>query len=442
MPTLQILPQPTPLRGTISVPGDKSISHRAIMFGAIANGVRHVRKWLPAGDTLATLNAFRQLGVQIEVVKHSPQDWELTIHGRGLHGLLPPAKPLNFVNAGTGIRLAAGLLAGQAFPTTLAGSEQLRKRPMNRIAEPLRHMGAIITAENGRAPLHITPTPLQGISYTMNVASAQVKSALLLAGLYATGSTRIYQPGPARDHTERMLMAMGVEIEQDGDWVVLHRVPEHLEPLDLTVPGDPSSAAFPLVAALLVPHSDILIENVGLNDTRTGIFDLLRQMGGDFEFVNERVTGGEPAGDVRVRGSELNAAEASGTLVVRAIDEFPVWAVATSQANGLSMVREAAELRVKEVDRISMLAAELRRMGVQMAELPDGFTVTGPTRLQGAAVDSHDDHRLGMSLAVAGLIANSPTLIHDAGCVADSFPGFVETMQSLGAQMGWVGTSH
>jgi 3-phosphoshikimate 1-carboxyvinyltransferase len=222
----------------------------------------------------------------------------------------------------------------------------------------------------------------------------------------------------------------------------LHRIPDHLEPLDLTVPGDPSSAAFPLVAALLVPHSDILIENVGRNETRTGIFDLLRQMGGDFVLLNERVTGGEPAGDVRVRGSELNSAEASGTLVVRAIDEFPVWAVATSQANGISMVREAAELRVKEVDRISMLAAELRRMGVQMAELPDGFTVTGPARLQGAAVDSHDDHRLGMSLAVAGLIANSPTLIHDADCVADSFPGFVETMQSLGAKMAWVGTSH
>jgi 3-phosphoshikimate 1-carboxyvinyltransferase len=439
MPTLQTLPQTTPLRGTITVPGDKSISHRAIMFGAIANGVSHIRNWLPAGDTLATLNAFRQLGVQIEVVEHSAQDWELMIHGRGLHGLLPPENPLNFVNAGTGIRLAAGLLAGQAFPVVLDGSEQLRKRPMNRIVEPLRAMGVQIEAtDNGRAPLHITPTPLQGISYTMNVASAQVKSALLLAGLYATGPTRIYQPGPARDHTERMLRAMGVEIEQDGDWVVLHHVPDHLEPLELTVPGDPSSAAFPFVAALLVPHSDVLIENVGLNDTRTGIFDLLRQMGGEFEFLNERVTGGEPAGDVRVRGSELNAAEASGTLVVRAIDEFPIWAVATSQASGVSTVREAAELRVKEVDRISMLAAELRRMGVQMAELPDGFTVTGPTALGGAAVESHDDHRLGMSLAVAGLVANSPTLIHEAGCVADSFPGFVETMQSLGAQMAWV----
>ena len=439
MSTLQILPQTSPLRGNISVPGDKSISHRAVMFGAIANGVSHIRHWLPAGDTLATLNAFRQLGVQIEVVEHSPQDWELTIHGRGLHGLLPPTQPLNFVNAGTGIRLAAGLLAGQSFPVVLDGSEQLRQRPMNRIVAPLRAMGVQIEATgNGRAPLHITPTPLQGLEYTMNVASAQVKSALLLAGLYAAGPTRIYQPGPARDHTERMLQAMGVQIELEGDWVVLRHVPGHLEPLELTVPGDPSSAAFPLVAALLVPGSDILIENVGLNETRTGIFDLLRQMGADFELINQRVTGGEPAGDVRVRGSALNSAEASGSLVVRAIDEFPIWAVATSQAQGASTVREAAELRVKEVDRISMLAAELRCMGVQMAELPDGFTVTGPTVLQGAAVDSHDDHRLGMSLAVAGLVAQTPTLVHDARCVGDSFPGFVETMQSLGAGMAWV----
>lgn len=435
MSNLLISPQTTPLRGTITVPGDKSISHRAIMFGALANGVSHIRKWLPAGDTLATLNVFRQLGVEIEVVEHSAQDWELTIHGRGLHGLLPPAAPLNFVNAGTGIRLAAGLLAGQRFPVVLDGSGQLRKRPMMRIVEPLTKMGAHIEASNGRAPLTIEPRDLQGISYTMNVASAQVKSALLLGGLYAHGATRVYQPGPARDHTERMLMAMGIEIEQDGDWVVLHHVPDHLEPLDLTVPADPSSAAFPLVAAVLVPGSAITIENVGLNNTRTGLLDLLRHMGADFEIYNERVTGGEPAGDIQVRGGHLQAADAGGPVVVRAIDEFPIWAVAASQAHGASTVRDAAELRVKEVDRISMLGGELRRMGVDMAEHADGFTVSGPTPLHGATVDSHDDHRLGMSLAIAALMANSPTQIHDADCVADSFPGFVQTMQSLGANM-------
>ncbi|MCA9980224.1 MAG: 3-phosphoshikimate 1-carboxyvinyltransferase, partial [Anaerolineales bacterium] len=440
----RIFPQQTPLRGTITVPGDKSVSHRAIMLGAIADGVSHVRRWLPAGDTKATLNAFRQLGVQIDVVENSPQDWDLTIHGRGLHGLQPPREPLNFVNAGTGIRLAAGLLAGQAFPTVLDGSEQLRQRPMGRIAEPLAEMGAQITTTHGRAPLTITPSPIHGGEMRLKVASAQVKSALLLAGLYAGEAVRLYQPGPARDHTERMLRAMGVEITAvddphtpGGQWITLAHVPEKLAPLDLTVPADPSSAAFPLVATAVVPHSQITIENVGLNDTRTGLFDLLQAMGAHITLSNERVTGGEPAADLTITFSELHATEAAGDVVVRAIDEFPIWAVAASQAAGASTVRDAAELRVKEVDRISRLAGELRKLGVPMDEAPDGFTVTGPLRLQGATVDSHDDHRLAMSLAVAGLVAQTPTDVLQAQCAADSFPGFVTVMQSLGAQLAW-----
>ncbi len=444
--TLRVFPQQTPLHGRVTVPGDKSISHRAIMLGAIADGVSHVRRWLPAGDTLATLNAFRQLGVQIDVVENSPQDWDLTIHGRGLRGLQEPSEPLNFVNAGTGIRLAAGLLAGQHFASVLDGSSQLRQRPMGRIADPLAELGAKIETTHGRAPLHITPTPLHGGEVRLKVASAQVKSALLLAGLYTPEPVRLYQPGPGRDHTERMLRAMGVEIEitavsdsesDTGEWVTLAHVPARLEPLDLTVPADPSSAAFLVVATAVVPHSQITIENVGMNDTRTGLFDLLQAMGADFTLHNERVTGGEPAADLTIKFSELHATTAGGDLVVRAIDEFPIWAVAASQAAGASTVRDAAELRVKEVDRISRLAGELRQMGVQISEAPDGFTITGPSRLHGTTVDSHDDHRLAMSLTVAGLVAQTPTTVLQAHCAADSFPGFVEIMRSLGAQLEW-----
>jgi 3-phosphoshikimate 1-carboxyvinyltransferase len=320
----------------------------------------------------------------------------------------------------------------------LDGSEQLRQRPMRRITDPLAQMGAQIASANGRAPLHITPGQLHGIEYRMNVASAQVKSALLLAGLYANGPTRVYQPGPARDHTERMLAAAGVNIQVDGDWVCLEAGDWQLEAFDLTVPGDISSAAFPLVAAAIVPHSQITVTNIGFNDTRTGILDMLQAMGASFTIANERVTGGEPAVDLTFRFDELHGTTVGGTAVVRGIDEFPIWSVAATQAAGNSIANDAAELRVKEVDRISVLAGELRKMGVDLTEKPDGFTVHGPIRPHGAVVDSHDDHRLGMSLAVAGLVATSPTTIQNAHCVADSFPGFVETMQALGANMVWV----
>lgn len=437
---LLVRPQKTPLRGTVTVPGDKSISHRAVMLAALAEGTSTVRNWLPAGDTLATLGAVRALGVTIEVDERSPQAWDLRIAGRGLWGLRPPAAPLDCRNAGTGIRLLAGIMAGQSFPSVLDGSEQLRKRPMRRVTEPLQEMGAHIVAENGRAPLHIEPAALQGVTYRMKVASAQVKSAILLAGLYAAGETRIYQPGPARDHTERMLAAMGVDVVTDGNWVTLTppAAGEPLRPLDLTVPGDISSAAFPLVAAALVPHSEITINNVGANETRTGIFAVLREMGAQVTQTNRRVTGGETAVDLTVRFDELHGTTVRGETVVRAIDEFPILAVAATQAAGATRVCDAAELRVKEVDRISVLAGELRKLGVAMEEHDDGFTVHGPTRLYGAEVDSHDDHRLGMSLAVAGLVTHGLTLVHDARCVHDSFPGFVETMQQLGANLEWV----
>ncbi len=443
---LLVRPQKTPLTGTITVPGDKSISHRAVMLAAIADGRSTIRNWLPAGDTIATLEAIQSLGIHIEIDKHSPQAWDLQIEGRGLKGLRPSDGPLDCRNAGTFMRLMAGILAGQSFPSVLDGSGQLQKRPMRRIIDPLRQMGANITAQDGKAPLYIQPADLQGFEYQMTIASAQVKSAVILASLYAKGMTHIIEAGPSRDHTERMLAAMGADIRVDdnrltlwgGDGETTRLETRRLNPLDLTVPGDISSAAFPLVAATIIPHSEIRINNMGLNETRTGILAMMRAMGANFTIHNQRTTGGEPIADLTVRFDELHAADVGGETAVRGIDEFPIWAVAATQAMGDSTARDAAELRVKEVDRISVLAGELRKMAVQMDEHPDGFTVSGPMRLYGAEVDSHDDHRLGMSLSVAGLVTHGLTLVHDAGCIADSFPGFVETMQALGAEMEWV----
>ncbi len=432
-----IRPQKTPLRGTITVPGDKSISHRAIMLASIAEGTSIIRDWLPAGDTIATLEGFQAMGVPIAVDKKSHQAWDLTIEGQGLRGLKSPGKPINCKNAGTFIRLVAGIMAGQTFTSILDGSDQLRKRPMARITDPLSDMGVNIESTDGKAPLTVSPSTIQSIHYEMTVASAQVKSAVLLAGLFAKGETTIIEAGPSRDHTERMLSAMGVDI-QWGDGTVQMAPPISLKPLDLTVPSDPSSAAFPIVAATIVPHSEITLNGVGMNETRTGILSMLESMGAQISVANKREAGREWVADVTVKFDELHTTAVSGGTVVRGIDELPIWSVAATQAAGDSTVSDAQELRVKEVDRISILAGELRKLGVQISEKPDGFTVSGPSRLYSAEVDSHDDHRLGMSLAVAGLVTHGMTLIHDANCVEDSFPGFVESMQALGAEMEWV----
>ena len=439
MARLIVHPQKTPLSGSIVVPGDKSISHRAVMFAALAEGPSTIRNWLPAGDTLATLEIVAALGAESTTTERSPQSWDLNIEGRGLHGLQAPLEPLDCRNAGTCMRLLTGILAGQAFPSVLDGSDQLRTRPMGRITQPLRPMGALIEDSDGRAPLRIKPSSLRGIDYVLPVASAQIKSAILLAGLYARTGTTVRQPGPARDHTERMLGAMGAPIEVDGNAITLRRLPKSLKlrPLDLTVPGDISSAAFLLVAAAIVPHSQVTILDAGHNETRTGLLEILYSMGAQISIGNRRVTGGEPAADMTVHFEEMHSTTVGGDVIVRAIDEFPVWAVAATQAAGDSTVRDAAELRVKEVDRISLLATELGKMGAKIGEQADGFTVSGPTRLSGAEVDSHGDHRLGMALAVAGLVARGPILIQNAGCIADSFPGFVETMRTLGANVEW-----
>lgn len=415
------------LRGETSVAGDKSLSHRAVLMGAIAQGVSHVRGWLPAGDTEATLASTRQLGVQIE--RHDAHT--LTIYGGTLH---QPAQPLNFVNAGTGIRLAAGILAGQSFESVLDGTYQLRRRPMKRVIEPLRLMGANISGTDDKAPLTIKPARLKGIRYVMSVASAQVKSALLLAGLFAEGATEIVQPGPARDHTERMLASMGAQISTEGDTIRL--VPSGvLKPMNMTVPGDFSSAAFLMVAGTIVPDSDITITGVNLNETRTGLLEVLLEMGAKITVTETGLEAGEPVGTLRVQSSSLRGVTVGGDMVVRMIDEFPVFMVASLMAEGETLVQDAKELRVKETDRIAVMAGELRKLGATIEEREDGFKIVGAQKLVGATVEGHDDHRVAMSMAIAGLVAEGETTVLDSKCAADSFPGFALAMQRLKAQL-------
>jgi len=418
------------LRGEVTVPGDKSISHRAVMLAAIAQGRSEIRNWLAAGDTEATLGAMCDLGASIE----RPEASTLSIDGGSLR---ESAGPLNLKNAGTGIRLLAGLMAGQDFSSVLDGSAQLRRRPMKRITDPLTLMGADIESTDGGCPLRIRPAALRGISYEMPVASGQVKSALLLAGLYADSPTTVIQPGPARDHTERMLRSLGVDIKREGaDGNRITVIPQdRLSPLDMTVPGDVSSAAFLLAAALLVRDSELRVKGVNLNPTRTGIIDVLEEMGADIVISNQEEEAGEPIGDIRVRTSQLKGVEIGGETVVRMIDEFPILMVAALRAEGETVVREAAELRVKETDRIAVMAAELRKLGAEIEERDDGFRIRGPQNLTGGLVDGHDDHRIAMSLTVAGLIAAEGAVVSDAACADDSFPAFAETLERCGARM-------
>ncbi len=396
-------------------------------MGAIAQGVSRVRGWLAAGDTEATLACVQALGVRVE--RHDAHT--LTIHGGALQ---QPTEVLNFVNAGTGIRLSAGILAGQPFSSVLDGSEQLRRRPMRRIIEPLRLMGADIEATNDRAPLRIQPSRLRGIRYELPMASAQVKSAILLAGLYAEGVTEVVEPGPARDHTERMLASMGADI-QTHEGVVAVTSRGSLRPLDMTVPGDISSAAFLIVAACLVPDSDITLTNINLNPTRTGILDVLKEMGADIDVRETGLEAGEPVGTIRVRTSALRGVEVGGDVVVRMIDEFPVFMVAALHAEGLTTVRDAKELRVKETDRIAVMAGELRKMGAEVEEREDGFRIAGPQQLKGVDVTGHDDHRIAMSMTVAGLVAEGETTVYEIRCAGDSFPGFPQALMHLGADL-------
>lgn len=437
-----------PLRGRARVPGDKSISHRALMLGALAEGDSHIVGFLPGGDCLATLGCMRTLGIEAEVRESTGENGvasaDVTIHGCGLRGLQAPYAPLDCVRSGTTMRLLAGILAGQTFDSVLAGDSQLLRRPMRRITEPLRAMGAAITDTEGHGPLVIRGKKLRGSEHHLTVASAQVKSAILLAGLFAEGVTVVHECGPARDHTERMLLAQIIKSANQNksalivDGLVVTLDPagiDHLEPLNMVVPGDISSAAFPLVAALLVADSEITLEGVGVNPTRTGLLDVLAAMGAGITQENRHEQGGESVADLVVQSTSLVGTEIGGDTVVRMIDEFPILAVAATQAHGTTIVRDARELRVKETDRIATVVAELRKLGAEIAAREDGFVVEGPTRLSGATVDSHGDHRLGMALAVAGLVAEGEPVIENAGCIADSFPGFANVLRSLGAKL-------
>ncbi|MCS6773490.1 MAG: 3-phosphoshikimate 1-carboxyvinyltransferase [Thermoflexales bacterium] len=424
------------LRGSLRPPSDRSITIRAALLAGIAHGESAIYAPLHSDDTEAALSCLARLGVPI--VEH---DGALRIRGHGLRGLRAPIQPL-FCNAsGTTIRLMAGLVAGQRFDTTLDGNEQLRRRPMRRVTEPLQQMGAQIEDTNGCAPLrvHAAQAPLRGIDYTLPIASAQVKSALLLAGLYADSPVVVREPAPTRDHTERLLRGLGVEVtpqpQGEGTRIMLTPPERPLPAFELTVPADFSSAAFFIVAAVLTPGSTVRLTEVGLNPTRTGLLDILNAMGAQFtvEAIGEAC--GEPIGTVEVRASELRGVEVSGALIPRAIDELPILAVAATQAHGVTVVRNAEELRVKESNRLEGFLAELRKLGARAEPTADGFVVEGPTPLRGATVDGLNDHRVAMSLAVAALVADRQTTLLGAECVAKTYPHFFEDLATLRAEL-------
>lgn len=416
------------LQGTLRVPGDKSISHRSIMLGSLAEGVTEVSGFLEGEDALATLNAFRAMGVQIE----GPENGKVRIHGVGMRGLKAPQGPLDLGNSGTSMRLLSGLLAGQDFEVTLTGDSSLSSRPMRRVTNPLATMGARIeTTEAGTAPLRILPgAELQGIDYEMPVASAQVKSCLLLAGLYAEGETCVSEPAPTRDHTERMLSGFGYEIRRDGARSCLTGGGT-LQACSLDVPADISSAAFFLVGASIAEGSDLLLEHVGINPTRIGVINILRQMGADIEVLNERDAGGEPVADLRVRSSQLKGIRIPEEQVPLAIDEFPALFIAAACAEGETVLTGAEELRVKESDRIQVMADGLIALGINARPTPDGMVIQGG-QLQGGTVNSHGDHRIAMSFAMAALRSAGEITIRDCANVNTSFPGFVALAAKAG----------
>ena len=419
------------LSGRIRVPGDKSISHRSIMLGSLAEGTTEVEGFLEGEDALATLQAFRDMGVVIE----GPHHGRVTIHGVGLHGLKPAPGPIYLGNSGTSMRLLSGLLAAQSFDSTLTGDPSLSKRPMNRVANPLREMGAVIeTAAEGRPPMVIRGGhKLKGLTYTLPMASAQVKSCLLLAGLYADGKTTVTEPAPTRDHTERMLRGFGYSVNVDGATASVESGGK-LKATHIEVPADISSAAFFLVAASIAEGSELVLEHVGINPTRTGVIDILRLMGADIRLENQREVGGEPVADLHVRAAKLKGIEIPEELVPLAIDEFPVLFVAAACAEGRTVLRGAEELRVKESDRIQVMADGLLTLGVKCEPTPDGIIIDGG-QIGGGEVHGHGDHRIAMAFSVASLRANAPIRIHDCANVATSFPNFLALCAQVGIRV-------
>jgi 3-phosphoshikimate 1-carboxyvinyltransferase len=419
--------------GTIAVPGDKSVSHRALMLGGLAQGETRIHGFLAGEDCLSTARALGELGVRIEF--DSPT--EVRVEGRGARGLSAPAAPLDMGNAGTAMRLMMGLLCGRPFASTLIGDASLMRRPMERVAAPLRQMGARIDTQDGRPPVRIGGGALlKAIQYTLPVASAQVKSAILLAGLSAEGRTRITEPAPSRDHTERMLAAFGVELLREGATLALEGGQE-LRAADVEVPGDFSSAAFFLVAGCLAAAQPLMLRNVGVNPTRTGLLEILLRMGADIRVRQHPVkAGAEPVADLEVHRSTLKGITVPEALVPLAIDEFPVFFIAAACAEGETVVRGAAELRVKESDRLAAMAEGLTALGVEHQLLPDGLWLKGTGRpFAGGTIDSRGDHRIAMAFAVAALRGGAPLLIEDVANVATSFPGFMETARSVGLRI-------
>lgn len=417
----------SPLRGELTVPGDKSISHRAVMFGSISEGLTEITDFLQGADCLSTISCFRKMGIEIENTGE-----RILVHGRGLHGLTAPSETLDAGNSGTTTRLISGILAGQNFSSRLTGDASIQSRPMNRIIHPLREMGAQISSENenGCAPLLIRGTSLHGIDYRSPVASAQVKSCILLAGLYADRETSVTEPALSRDHTERMLKSFGARVKRTG--LTAQIFPEsRLIGQKIQIPGDISSAAYFLAAALLVPGSEILLKNVGINPTRDGILQVIKKMGSDLQILNQRTISGEPVADLLVRHSSLNGTVIEGDLIPTLIDEIPILAVLASFAEGTTVIRNAEELKVKESDRLSIMVEGLLAMGAEVTGTDDGMIIRGGKLLRGTRIDSHKDHRIAMSFAVAGLAADGVTSIPDSGCVAISYPGFYEDLQKL-----------
>ena len=418
-----------PLQGSLTIPGDKSVSHRSVMFAALADGTSHIEGFLEGEDTRATARIFSQLGVRIE----TPSPSQRIVHGVGIDGLKAPDAPLDCGNAGTGMRLLAGLLAGQPFDCTLIGDESLSGRPMRRVTGPLSQMGAKIdTQDDGTPPLHVHGgQPLHGIDFASPVASAQIKSAVLLAGLYAQGETSVVEPHPTRDYTERMLSAFGVEIEFSPGKARL-RGGQRLRATDIVVPADFSSAAFYLVAASIIPGSELRLKQVGLNPRRTGLLHALRLMGADISEENPAEQGGEPVADLVVRYAPLKGARIPEELVPDMIDEFPALFVAAAAAEGQTLVSGAAELRVKESDRLAAMATGLRALGMQVDETEDGATLHGGVRLGSGTIESHGDHRIAMAFAIAGQISDGEVRINDIANVATSFPDFDGLARSAG----------
>lgn len=422
------------IKGQITVPGDKSISHRAVMLGAIAEGTTSVDGFLMGADCLSTIECFRQLGVCIETFQN-----HVEIHGAGLRGLKPPIQILDAGNSGTTIRLITGILAAQPFTSHITGDRSVQARPMGRVVEPLRQMGADIDSPDGgqHAPLTIRGRTLHGLNYKMPVASAQVKSALLLAGLYADSPTTIIEPYPSRNHTELMLQAMGAQLlSEELDFNQPHRViicpAQALRGCHIKVPGDISSAAFIITAALLYPDSCITIKDVGVNPTRTGILDAYKAMGAHIEIVNQRLWNMEMVADIIVSTSRLHGITIGGSMIPRLIDEIPVLAVAAAIADGVTIIKDAQELRVKETDRIITIGRMLQSFGAEVSITDDGMIIKGNAHLQGCSIDPSGDHRIAMAAAIAGMAADGITFIENAECTDISFPGFFELIRRLG----------